>query len=111
LGQSAGGLHLPEPILGVDESLGHHEIVLVFCVNVGNSPGIPQHLSRAMEGQSGDYSRVLREPLFEEEGSASLEEQGDDQDWQYGPACRNRFFHGIVLLETWSGFLTHSGEG
>jgi hypothetical protein len=40
---------LPEAVLGLYKTLGHEQIVLVFSIDMGDTPAVPQDFYRCME--------------------------------------------------------------
>ena len=47
-------LHLPESVLGLDEPLGEEEVVQVPCIDVGDTPRVPEDLHRLPKPWNGD---------------------------------------------------------
>jgi hypothetical protein len=39
-------IHLPQPVLGMDESLGKHQIGFILGVNMGDTPMVTDNLNR-----------------------------------------------------------------
>src|SRR5881394_1966973 len=78
LPRPAEKVHLPEPVLRVDEACGKHEIVLVGRAEVGNAVAVANHIHRLVESRYAHRPFRLRKRLLDE--VAEEENSGDQAD-------------------------------
>jgi hypothetical protein len=72
-------VHLPEPVLGVDITLGEEQIMSRLGVDVWDSIGIPYHFDLCVQSAQADLTVDLRERSANEEQPDHTRNQGDDE--------------------------------
>ncbi len=101
-GEAAQALHLPEPVLRVDEALGREEIVVVLRENVRDAPAVAEHFDPAAEGEPANRTARLRIGLADEEAREPAEL----------PTCNPiNVFHGAILPQTSALCISAEADG
>ncbi len=70
----------------MDEALGEEEVVVVFGVDVGDAPGIAEHLHRSVETGEAQGAFGLRPGASKAHHAGGGEDDGQEHEKQSGDA-------------------------